>query len=41
MTKVPISLQDLTRSLYVKAHADPALAFLGTVRSRLQDGNTP
>ena len=40
MTKAPISLQDLRRSLYVKAKAEPALAFLGTIRPRLQDGNS-
>ena len=30
MTKTPISLQDLRRSLYVKAKAETDLAFLGT-----------
>ena len=40
MTKTPISLQDLRRRLYVKAKAEQNLAFLGTVRSRLQKGDT-
>ena len=39
MTKTPISLQDLRRSLYVKAKAEPTWRFLGTVRPRLQDGD--
>jgi len=39
MTTAPISLQDLRRSLYVKAKAETVLAFLGTIRPRLQDGD--
>jgi hypothetical protein len=41
MTKTPISLQDLRRSLYVKAKAEATWRFWGSIRSRLQDGNTP
>jgi hypothetical protein len=39
MTKTPISLQDLRRSLYIKAKAEPSLAFLGTIRPHLQNGD--
>jgi RNA-directed DNA polymerase len=35
MTNTPISLQDLRRSLYVKAKAESAWRFWGTIRSRL------
>jgi hypothetical protein len=34
-------LQDLRRSLYVKAKAELSLAFLGTIRPCLQDGDAP
>ena len=39
MTKAPISLQDLRRSLICQGEGRTALAFLGTIRPRLQDGN--
>jgi RNA-directed DNA polymerase len=40
MTKTPISLQDLRRSLYIKAKAKPAWR-LGTLRPHLQKGDAP
>ena len=39
MTTAPISLQDLRRSLLCQGEGRTALAFLGTVRPRLEDGN--
>jgi RNA-directed DNA polymerase len=39
MINTPISLQDLRRGLYVKGEGRTSLAFLGTIRSCLQDGN--
>src|ERR1700748_2038396 len=39
MTKASIDLQDLRRRLYVKAKAGTVLAFLGSIRPRLQDGD--
>src|SRR6202008_303443 len=39
MIKASIDLQDLRRRIYVKAKAEPSLAFLGSIRPRLQDGD--
>ena len=38
MTKAPINLQDLRRSLYVKAKAEPAWRFWGLMRARKRKG---
>jgi hypothetical protein len=38
MTKAPICLQDLRRSLYVKAKAEPTWRFWGRMRSRKRPG---
>ena len=35
MTKTPISLQDLRRSLYIKAKAEPAWRFWGLSQQKL------
>jgi len=39
MTKTPSSLQDLSKSLYDKAKAEPT-SVSGVVRPRLQEGDT-
>ena len=41
MTKTPISLQDLRRSLYVKAKAEPTWRFWGLYVHVCKDGNAP
>jgi hypothetical protein len=39
MRKAPISLQDLRRESIGQGEGRTALAFLGTIRPRLQDGD--